>query len=190
MPFTLLLAAAMFPLMLGGTPADPPPQRWGPDVRRMAPYDEGYERGYEEGVRDARSGRGPILEQRGPGRGPHRGLRGEVQRGYLDGYRAGFTSERDARMAPGAGARGNGFTKGTVPDPAFARGQADGYRRGFDDGNDRDRYDPTREGAYRDGDAGYFRDYGSKDAYRRNYRDGFRQGYEAGFRDGARSTTH
>ena len=55
----------------------------------------------------------------------------------------------------------------------------------YDDGNDRDRYDPTREGAYRDGDAGYFRDYGPRDAYRRNYRDGFRQGYEGGYRDGA-----
>ncbi len=194
MPFTLLLAAAMFPLVLGGAPADPPPQRWGPDIRRMAPYDEGYERGYLDGVRDARTGHEPALEPlgppRGPARGPRRGFRGEVQRGYGDGYRAGFTSEREARMAPGAGSRGNGVTRSTVPDPAFARGQADGYRRGFDDGNDRDRYDPTREGAYRDGDAGYFREYGSKDAYRRNYRDGFRQGYEGGFRDGARTSAH
>jgi hypothetical protein len=110
-----------------------------------------------------------------------------VARGYEDGYRAGFTSERDARLAPAPGLRHNWAPRGVVPDPAYARGQADGYRRGFEDGHDRDRYDATRDGAYRDGDAGYFTDYGSKDAYRRNYRDGFRQGYEDGYRDGARA---
>ncbi|MEQ1898152.1 MAG: hypothetical protein ABL971_12270 [Vicinamibacterales bacterium] len=175
-----ILVALMLSL-LGGAEALAQPRPWRPDVQRLAPYDQGYERGYQEGVRDARRGRPPALDQRGP----QRGRRGEAGRGYADGYRAGFTSERAAHLAPSP--RGPLAPRAVQPDPAYARGQSDGYRRGFDDGNDRDRYDPTREGAYRDGDAGYFRDYGPRDAYRRNYRDGFRQGYEGGYRDGARS---
>jgi hypothetical protein len=69
---------------------------------------------------------------------------------------------------------------------AFARGYSDGFRRGHDDGRDRDRYDPVRERDYRNGDQGYSRSYGSRDAYRNNYRAGFRQGYEEGYRDGNR----
>jgi hypothetical protein len=71
-------------------------------------------------------------------------------------------------------------------EPAYARGFSDGYERGLRDGNDRDRYDPVGERDYRDADNGYFRDYGSRDAYRNNYRAGFRQGYEDGYRDGQR----
>lgn len=176
------LAVALMLLLLGATGALAQPRNWLPEVHRLAPYDQGYERGYRDGVRDAHRGRPPALERRGP----QRRRVGESQRGYADGYRAGFTSERDAHLAPVP--RGpRGVPRAVPPDPAYARGQADGYRRGFDDGHDRDRYDPTREGAYRDGDAGYFDDYGRRDAYRRNYRDGFRQGYEDGYRDGARS---
>ena len=43
--------------------------------------------------------------------------------------------------------------------------------------------DPVRHGDYKDGDNGYNRSYGTKDAYKNNYRSGFRQGYEAGYRD-------
>ncbi|MGE0394093.1 MAG: hypothetical protein AB7I25_12840 [Vicinamibacterales bacterium] len=213
-PLLLLAAALLVPALPGATPASAQPQGLPPDARPVAPYDEAYERGFREGVGDARRGRAPRLEElapprglrggvgRGPGQRPGRGLRrdspsgvqrnprrgrqDEVQRGYLDGYRAGFTSERNARVAPAPG-RSGWAPRGAAADPAYARGQADGYRRGFDDGHDRHRYDATREGAYRDGDAGYFKDYGSKDAYRRNYRDGFRQGYEDGYRDGTRA---
>ena len=69
-------------------------------------------------------------------------------------------------------------------DPAFARGYSDGWEHGADDRRDRDRYDPVRHGDYRDGDDGYSRSYGSKDAYKNNYRAGFRQGYEDGYRNG------
>jgi hypothetical protein len=150
--------------------------RRSPGRRLGRPSDRPSDRGSLSGARrDPR--RGMLPE-------PRRSARGEVQRGYEDGYRAGFTSERDARVAPAP--RQHWAPRGPAPDPAYARGQADGYRRGFDDGHGRDRYDATREGTYRDGDAGYFADYGSKGAYRRNYRDGFRQGYEDGYRDGSR----
>ena len=69
-------------------------------------------------------------------------------------------------------------------EPAFGRGYSDGYKRGIDDSRDRDRYDAVGHGDYRRGDAGYSRDYGSRDAYRNNYRAGFRQGYEEGYRAG------
>ena len=73
-------------------------------------------------------------------------------------------------------------------DPAFSRGQSEGYRRGFEDGRRGDRYDPVRYRQYRDGESGYSGSYGSRDAYRNSYRDGFRQGYEDGYRQGTRSS--
>ncbi len=86
-----------------------------------------------------------------------------------------------------------GFTRqwrpgrpGRAQEPATARGYTDGYRRGRDDGRDHERYDPVGHGAYRTGDPGYRRDYGSRDAYKNNYRAGFRQGYDDGYREGTR----
>ena len=73
-------------------------------------------------------------------------------------------------------------------DPAFSRGQSEGYRRGFEDGRRGDRYDPVRYREYRDGESGYYGRYGSRDSYRNSYRDGFRQGYEEGYRLGTRSS--
>lgn len=76
--------------------------------------------------------------------------------------------------------------RGPSQEPASARGYSDGYRQGLDDGRERDRYDPVGNGAYRSGDPGYYREYGSREAYRNNYRAGYRQGYENGYRDGSR----
>jgi hypothetical protein len=72
-------------------------------------------------------------------------------------------------------------------DPAFARGESDGYARGLDDGRSGERYDPARHAAYRDGDGGYAAEYGPRAGYKTNYRDGFRQGYEDGYRKGTRT---
>ncbi len=78
---------------------------------------------------------------------------------------------------PGAGGYGAG-------DVALNRGFNDGYEQGFEAARHRDRYDPQREGWYRDGRRGYDRDYGmSRDQYRTVYRRGFMQGYGAGYRD-------
>jgi hypothetical protein len=71
-------------------------------------------------------------------------------------------------------------------EPAAARGYADGYEEGMRDARDRDRYDPVGSRDYRNADEGYYRDYGSRDAYRNNYRTGFRQGYDEGYRAGRR----
>lgn len=70
-------------------------------------------------------------------------------------------------------------------EPAYARGYTDGFRHAQDDRQDRRRYDPVAHREYRDGDQGFYRSYGSRDAYKNNYRAGFRAGYDAGYRDGA-----
>jgi hypothetical protein len=151
---------------------------------------EAYERGYREGVRngerDARSNRPFDYERNEVYRSVNRGSnrdriddRGDVrqfQQGFGAGYRVGYQNVRragnDRRLSrPGS-------------EPAFARGYADGYEKGNDDGRDRDRYDAVGHKAYREGDEGYFREYGPKEAYRTNYRSGFREGYETGYRDG------
>jgi hypothetical protein len=70
---------------------------------------------------------------------------------------------------------------------ALNRGFGDGYEQGFEAARDRDRYDPRREGWYRNAARGYDRDYRlSRDEYRDIYRRGFLQGYESGYRDGQR----
>jgi hypothetical protein len=151
--------------------------------RNSAQYDRGYREGLRSGERDARSGRrfdfdnDRRLSQRGD----------QFQRGYSDGYRAGFEQYRGLNRGRRSVGPNQGRGRGAYQDPAFARGYSDGFERGLDDGRDRDRYDPVRHGDYRSADDGYFRDYGSKQAYENNYRTGFRQGYEEGYRDGTRS---
>jgi len=68
-------------------------------------------------------------------------------------------------------------------EPAFARGYADGFKHAQEDRQDRRRYDPVGHRDYREADQGFYRSYGSRDAYKDNYRAGFRAGYDAGYRD-------
>ena len=110
----------------------------------------------------------------------------QARRGEPRGWR-----DRDRDADRGRRAWGNPWGRDRrgplgYQEPAYARGFSDGYGRGLSDGESRDRYDPVGERDYRDGDNGYFRDYGSRNAYRTNYRAGFRQGYEEGYRDGQR----
>ena len=69
-------------------------------------------------------------------------------------------------------------------EPAFARGYADGFKHAQDDRQERRGYDPVGHRDYREADQGFYRSYGSRDAYKDNYRAGFRAGYDAGYRDG------
>jgi len=90
-----------------------------------------------------------------------------------------------------AQARGRGLGRFGQPpafgrgyqEPAFARGYADGFRHAQDDRQDRRRYDPVAHRDYREADQGFYRSYGSRDAYKDNYRAGFRAGYDVGYRD-------
>jgi len=68
-------------------------------------------------------------------------------------------------------------------EPAFARGYADGFKNAQQDRQDRRRYDPVGHREYREADQGFYRSYGSRNAYKDNYRAGFRAGYDEGYRD-------
>lgn len=182
---TLLISIPAIPLTAQG--------RGSYGERTDAQYDRGYRDGLRDGERDARSGRtfdydnDRQLSRRSD----------PFQRGYSDGYRAGFEQFRGRNrggrsIGPYSGRSGrsigpySGRGRGGYQDPAFSRGYSEGFEKGLDDGRDRDRYDPVRHRDYRDADDGYFRDYGPRQAYENNYRAGFRQGYEEGYRDGTR----
>lgn len=159
-------------------------------------YDRGYREGVQQGEEDGREGRDPHVERNSVYRDGDRGYqdrygsrdvyRDEFRRGFASGYRDGYGRYRPV-FAQGRGdnRRDPRVLRG-YQDPAFARGYSDGWEHGDDDRRDRDRYDPVRHGDYRDGDDGYNRSYGSRDAYKNNYRAGFRQGYEQGYRNGTR----
>ena len=181
-------------------------------AQNNGPYERGYREGIRYGADDARDNRRFEPERERVYRNGDEGYnsrygdrdryRNEFRRGFASGYREAYYqvrgsnvgSQRDDRIYQGrndriyqgrnAGIydRGPGRTRG-YQDPAFSRGYSDGWEKGRDDGRDRDRYDPVRHGDYKDGDNGYERSYGSKDAYKNNYRSGFRQGYEAAYRD-------
>ena len=85
--------------------------------------------------------------------------------------------------APSSAAPGIAAGRASQEEPAYARGYADGYRNAQQDRSDRRGYDPVAHREYRDGDQGFYRSYGSRDAYKDNYRAGFRAGYDAGYRD-------
>lgn len=162
---------------------------------------EAFDRGYRDGIRigeqDARRNRpfnatddrayrnadGGYNRRDGDRRVYQNGYR----RGFTDGYATGYNGIRGSWGRPGnpRGGPGRQVSRGRQ-DPAFARGYSDGYRQGFDDGEDRDRRDPTRHRDYREADQGYRDEYGRKDAYRDAYRFGFADGYDDGYRDGSR----
>jgi hypothetical protein len=168
-------------------------------------YDRGYREGVQQGERDSRQGRDPRVERNSVYRDGDRGYqdrygnrdvyRDEFRRGYYSGYREGYSryrvnvyeqGQRDGTWQHDGNSRRDPRVLRGYQDPAFARGYSDGWERGAKDQRDRDRYDPVRHGDYRDGDDGYSRSYGSRDAYKNNYRSGFRMGYDEGYRNGAR----
>jgi hypothetical protein len=161
----------------GGRPA------FGDHDGRGKTYDRGYRDGLHDGENDARHARPFVI--RLDGRRDE-----DFRRGYERGYRESYDRGRVVIQPAPLPQRAPGVVfdrrlPSGYQDPAFARGFSDGYREGVDDGHDRDRYDPVRHGEYRDGDKGYSRDYGPRNAYKNNYRAGFRQGYDTGYRDGA-----
>jgi hypothetical protein len=64
---------------------------------------------------------------------------------------------------------------------AFDNGYRDGLREGEKDNSHHDRYNYRDERRYREGDAGYRRDYGSRYEYVNTYRDGFEEGYSQAY---------
>ncbi len=183
---------------------------WGTYGVRSEAYNNGYRRGYQKGAEDSRSRR-PAEWQRERdyrdadwGYDKRLGSKGEYKRlfrdGFAEGYREGY-AERGAvaqrRPLPpvyrypdarddrgGYGGYGTYGTYGnrSASQVAFNYGYNDGFERGMKAARDGKRFDPNREGWYRDGDRHYDGDYGSRDQYRASYRDGFLRGYDEGYR--------
>jgi hypothetical protein len=161
-------------------------------------YDRGYREGLREGEGDGRSGRRFDYAREDAYRNADRGYdrnggnrdayREWFRRGFAEGYRAGYERTRIRSNGPFESRRNapQGRRYPGYQEPASARGYSDGFAQGQDDRHDGDRYDPVGHKDYRKADEGYYREYGSKDAYQNNYRAGFRQGYEDGYRDGTR----
>jgi hypothetical protein len=92
------------------------------------------------------------------------------------------TATAQYRDPYGRGARARGDRYGSYAARiASERGYEDGLKRGGRDGDHRDRFDPTRDRKYRDGDHGYRSSYGPRYEYVRAYRRAFEQGYRDGF---------
>ncbi len=64
---------------------------------------------------------------------------------------------------------------------AFDHGYRDGLREGEKDDRHDDRYNYRDEKRWREADAGYRREFGSRHAYASTYRRGFEDGYRRGF---------
>lgn len=64
---------------------------------------------------------------------------------------------------------------------ARSNGQRAGFNQGDSDGKLRRPYNPRGGRIYRDGKAGYYKELGDKDDYKRAYQDAFVRGYDEGF---------
>ena len=192
-----LVAAMAAPVSLSAQAINRSPI-WGAQNGIRAAYDRGFQDGQRDGEKDARSRQPFDVRRHDAYRDGDRGYsredgdrnryREEFRRGFEEGYRYSFERVRGSvydRQRPYSDVyrRGGG---GGVNEPAYARGYSDGFDKGRNDSKDRHRYDPLRHGDYKDGDNGYDRDYGSKEAYKQYYREGFRSGYEDGYRGGDR----
>ena len=158
-------------------------------------YDRGFREGRSSGADDARRGRSYDIRRHGEYRDGRRGDdRGDLtafRRGFETGYDEGF--RRNARGDNGDTRRGfpspsyrnqypSGGDRGRFTSAAQDAGYRDGVEAGERAARRGDRFDPVREGRYREGDHDYDRRFGSRDEYKRDYRAAFQQGYDAGYR--------
>jgi flagellar biosynthesis/type III secretory pathway protein FliH len=61
---------------------------------------------------------------------------------------------------------------------AYDNGYREGLKEGEKDGRRGDRFEFRDEGAFRDGDRGYRRQYGDRERYRQIFRNGYAEGYQ------------
>jgi hypothetical protein len=182
---------------IAGSSAPAAAQVWTPqgDVYQMRgdAYQNGYRRGFQNGAADARSRRSFEYRRDGEyrdadwGYDRRHGSRDAYRRVFRDGFEAGYREgyngrhpgRRDDRY--GSWGYGDGYRTGGASQVAFNFGYNDGHERGAKAARERKRYDPQREGWYRDGDRHYDSDYGPREFYKPAYREGFLRGYEEGY---------
>ena len=156
-------------------------------------YRNGYDEGRNQGERDARGGRAFDYRSSREYSAASRGYGGNGNRNeYRDVFRQGFAAGYDdgyrryARRTsqyPSSGPGVYGDRDRFSRSPAADNGYQDGLKEGRKDGRDGNRFDPRRESRYRNGEHGYEREYGSRDAYQRDYRAAFEDGYDRGYRE-------
>jgi hypothetical protein len=76
-----------------------------------------------------------------------------------------------------------GWTSRTAGGEAYSRGFRDGERLGEEDARRNRAFNVQNHREYREADAGYDRNDGSRDRYRDEFRRGFTEGYRNGYRD-------
>jgi hypothetical protein len=72
--------------------------------------------------------------------------------------------------------------QGAYRSPAYNNGYRAGASEGREDGREGKDYGYKRDDRYEDADDGYYRGFGSRDAYRHEFRRGYEDGYDAGYR--------
>jgi hypothetical protein len=162
---------------------------------------DGYRDGHRQGENDRSRNRRFNYQTSEWRRGDSR-YRDAYRNGYEAGYRAGaygnngrfpnYPNGRGYPNYPGYPSYPNSPGYPNYPGyPAGRSGSYGGqaYNQGFQDGrlDGRDvltghSYRPTQHGNYKDGDRGYNRVYGDKNAYKQAYRSGYMAGYEQGYR--------
>jgi flagellar biosynthesis/type III secretory pathway protein FliH len=96
---------------------------------------------------------------------------------------AGSTLALPANAAAQWGNRDNGGWNNRAGGEAYQRGFRDGERIGEDDARRNRAFNVQTHREYREADAGYDRNDGSRDRYRDEFRRGFTEGYRVGYRD-------
>ena len=96
---------------------------------------------------------------------------------------AGSTLALPANVAAQYRDRDNGGWNNRAGGEAYQRGFRDGERIGEDDARRNRAFNVQTHREYREADAGYDRNDGSRDRYRDEFRRGFTEGYRVGYRD-------
>jgi len=171
--------------------------------------DHGYEHGYRDGYTRGREDRDQRLDYnyqsedyRLADRGyeSYMGERDDFQDGYRDGYHAGYDDGYNGRSGRwdqvyGIDESAEPYSRGRYDaedevysnrhwgyrDVAYDIGYRDGVEQGEKDRRHNKDFRPEKNDHYEDADHGYSKDYGPKDAYKREYRQAFMRGYGDGY---------
>ena len=172
--------------------------------------DHGYEHGYRDGYTHGREDRSQRVDYnyqsedyRMADRGyqPYMGEHDDFQDGYRKGYHAGYDEGYNGRSgrwnevygidesAPEAYPRGQYDSQDDVyvsrrwgyQDVSYDIGYRDGVLQGEKNRKHGKDFRPDKNDRYDDADHGYHKEYGPKDAYKREYRQAFLRGYEDGY---------
>lgn len=138
-----------------------------------------YDQGYRDGRNDREHRRQPNIRNRGWDHPSDRNA-------YITGYRAGYGNHWSGRDDDrwgrnegwGRNDRRGGYGYPSADRTAYRLGFEDGARHALEDRRRGKNYRPTKHDDYKDGDRGYSKTYGNKNAYKDRYRDGFRAGYD------------